>query len=282
MRRFLLAAAVTLVALVALVLVLGAGSHTAPSGSEPGSGRDPVTRAAGPATHAAIGFSDEDPAVFAKPAFRLLASRLGIRTARLIVPYDNPAAAVVWAVRARDSGMSPYLTLGADDSCTNPVGVLPATGNCPPPSAAAYAAGFVALVKALPWVHDWGTWSEPSNDVYYPCATPRGAPPPAAGACAPSRLGPRQAAGYWLAAEAADRSLGRSDTLVAGETGADCTAPVFNLCTSDGGRTWTGFVPSYLAALGHARPSVWARTAITTCSAARLSRPPRPSSSSGT
>ncbi|HWK17402.1 MAG TPA: hypothetical protein VNR66_08120 [Solirubrobacteraceae bacterium] len=257
MRRFVLAAAITLVAVLALVLVLGAGSHTASSGSESGSGAGPVPRAAGPATHAAIGFSDEDPDVFAKPAFRLLASRLRIRMARLIVPYDNPAAAAGWTARARAAGQSPYLTLGADDSCTNPAGVLPATGNCPPPAAAAYAAGFVALVRAFPWVHDWGAWSEPSNDVYYPCATSHGAPPPAAGACASTRLGPQQAAGYWLAAEAADRSLGRSDTIVAGETGADCTAPAFNLCTSDGGRTWTGYVPNYLAGLGAARPSVW-------------------------
>jgi len=106
-------------------------------------------------------------------------------------------------------------------------------------------------------VHDWGAWSEPSNYVYYPCARPHGERAPAAGTCAPSRLGPQQAAGYWLAAEAADRTLERSDTIVAGETGADCTAPAFNLCASDGGRTWTGYVPRYLAALRGARPSVW-------------------------
>jgi hypothetical protein len=51
--------------------------------------------------------------------------------------------------------------------------------------------------------------------------------------------------------------MGRHDTLVAGETGLDCTPPALNLCTADGGRTWTGFVPRYLAALRGDRPSVW-------------------------
>jgi hypothetical protein len=67
-----------------------------------------------------------------------------------------------------------------------------------------------------------------------------------------------QAASYWKDAQAADRQLQRIDTIVAGEAGADCTAPSYNLCTRDNGRTWTGYVPRYLAALGRARPAVWA------------------------
>jgi hypothetical protein len=212
-----------------------------------------------PVTHAVIGFSDEDPGFFANVYFRVLQRRLRISTARLIVPYDGATApsAAAWVTAAAVAGLSPYLTLGGDDTCNNPVGVHPATGNCPPPATAGYAAGFAALVRRFPSVADWGAWSEPSNYPYYPCATPGGMPPPAVGSCHSARLDPAQAAAYWRAAQAVGRLMGRHDTLVAGETGLDCTPPALNLCTADGGRTWTGFVPRYLAALRGDRPSVW-------------------------
>jgi hypothetical protein len=232
------------------VLWLGSHDRKSPARSDPTT--DPA-----PATHAVIGFSDQDAGLFANPHFRLLERRLNIRTVRFIVPYDAPAAASAWVAGARAAGLSAYVTLGGDNSCNNPVGTQPATGNCPPPSDAAYTAGFVSLLAAFPSITDWGAWSEPSNYIYYPCATPRGAPPPPANACPPARLDAQRAAAYWRDAEAADRRLSRTDTIVAGETGADCTAPAFNLCTSDGGHTWSGYVPSYLAALGGARPAVW-------------------------
>jgi hypothetical protein len=238
-------------AILAIVVALTGAHHR----NAPSVNFAPTDR--GPVTHAAIGLSDEDPAAFANPYFRLLARRLNIRTARLIVAYDAPGTASVWIERARAAGLSAYVTLGGDDSCNNPVGVQPASGNCPPPSDAAYTAGFESLVKAFPSVVDWGAWSEPSNYLYYPCATPRGALPPPADACTPARLDARRAAAYWRDAEAADAQMSRTDTIVAGETGADCTAPVFNLCTSDGGHTWTGYVPGYVAALDGMRPAVW-------------------------
>ena len=234
-------------ALLAVALAgCGSGSNTHPSPH-------------GPATHAEIGFSDEDPAFFANPYFRILQRRLKIGTVRLIASYDQASAAstAAWPSAARRAGLSPYVTLGGDDTCTNPVGVHPATGNCPPPSELQYAAGFVSLLRAFPWITDWGAWSEPSNYVYYPCATRPGAAAPPAGACQSARMGPAQAASYWRDAELIDRQLKRHDTIVAGETGLDCTPPTLNLCTADGGHTWTGFVPRYLAALGNARPAVW-------------------------
>jgi hypothetical protein len=212
-----------------------------------------------PVTHAAIGFSDEDPGFFVNAYFRVLQRRLRISTARLIVAFNGAtaASAAAWMNAAWRAGLSPYVTLGGDDSCNNPVGVHPATGNCPPPTDAVYTAGFVALVRSFPSVVDWGAWSEPSNYVYYPCATPRETAPPPANSCRSTRLDPTQAAAYWRDAEAVERQMSRKDTIVAGETGLDCTPPTLNLCTAGGGRTWTGFVPRYLTALGGARPAVW-------------------------
>jgi hypothetical protein len=229
----------------ALLLALGAAGCGA------------AARSPAPPTHAAIGLSDEDPAAFANPHFHLLRQRLHIRLARLITAFDSASRLPAWLSAAQAAGLQAYVTLGGDNSCNNPVGTIPPTGDCPPPSDAAYASGFKSLIRAAPGVHDWGAWSEPSNYVYYPCATPAGSPPPAARACGQARLGAVQAARYWLDAVAADRALGRHDTIVAGETGADCTAPAFNLCPNPGAHGWSGYVPAYLAALGGARPAVW-------------------------
>jgi hypothetical protein len=209
-------------------------------------------------THARIGFSDQDPATFSNPYLGLLKQALRSEHARLIVAYDDPASARSWVARAEAAGLSAYVTFGGDNSCNNPVGVVPATGNCPPPTDSAYRTAFAAMITANPSVHDWGAWSEPSNYVYYPCGTPRGQPAPPAGGCASARMTARQAAGYWKDAQATDRQLGRRDTIGAGETGADCTGPSYNLCTPDNGRTWRGYVPDYLAALSDDRPPVWA------------------------
>jgi hypothetical protein len=210
----------------------------------------------GPRTYAAMGFSDESPATFSNAYFRRLQTRLGITQARLIAPFDGVTRAGPWLAAVHAAGLSPYVTLGGDFNCNNPVGATSVFGACPPPTDAVYTAGFTAMVRAYPAVRDWGAWNEPSNYVYYPCATPAGSPAPARHACREARLGAAQAAGYWLDASRADRALGRSDVIVAGETGADCVAPAFNLCTADG-RLWTGYVPAYLAALGGARPAVW-------------------------
>jgi hypothetical protein len=251
----MLAPAVVAMLVVAAAAVFAVrGSH----GVKAPAVHDPI-RISGPApaTHAAVGLSDEDPAAFTNPFFILLKRRLAIHDARLIVPFDAPERATAWVAGARRAGLMPYVTLGGDDACTTPTGAVPATGNCPPPSDAAYTAAFTAMLRAFPSVTEWGAWSEPSNYLYYPCATAPRAPAPPAKSCGLVRLGAAQAASYWRDAERADRQLGRSDTIVAGETGADCTASAFNLCTTDGGRTWSGYVPTYLAALGGERPTVW-------------------------
>jgi hypothetical protein len=217
-----------------------------------------AARAAAVPTHASVGISDEDPATFSNPYFGVLRQAMGIQHARLIVAYNDLARAASWVAHAHAAGLAAYLTFGGDNSCNNPVGIQPATGNCPPPTDSSYRDAVTAMVKANPSVHDWGAWSEPSNYLYYPCATPRGQPAPPANACTSARMTAAQAASYWKDAQTADRQLARSDTIVAGETGADCTAPSYNLCTHDNGRTWTGYVPNYLAALGGARPTVWA------------------------
>jgi hypothetical protein len=215
-----------------------------------------VASQAAPVTHADIGFSDEDPATFSNPLFGLLQRRLGIKQARLIAAFDSTERTRRWLAAATSAGLSPYIALGGDDSCQNPPGVTPATGNCPPPSDAAYIAGFVAYVQAFPGVREWGAWNEPSTYRYYPCATPSGTPPPAPHGCGETRMTPAQAAAYWLDMRAEDSRLHRSDTIVAGDFGADCTKPTYNLC-GGAGSAWSGYAPDYLAALGRARPAVW-------------------------
>jgi hypothetical protein len=132
--------------------------HGASAASESASGRPFARRPL------IAGISDQRPATFADPRYR----SLGLRTARLVVPYDvmatEPATVAAWMSAAAGAGVDePFVAFGhaKGDQCPE--------APCRLPTVAAYAAGVRAFLAAYPQVRLVTPWNE-ANHVAEPTA----------------------------------------------------------------------------------------------------------------
>jgi hypothetical protein len=134
----------TLPAILSIVAVAGCGA-AAP--------RD----TAGAARPAVIGIGDPIPSMFADPRF----SRLGIRTAREVVPWDvvtrqadepDLAAFRVWLRAAQAAKVTPLISFGADFG--NPAANYV-------PTVSQYDRAVKAFLDAFPQIRTYTAWNEP-------------------------------------------------------------------------------------------------------------------------
>jgi polysaccharide biosynthesis protein PslG len=134
----------TLPVILSIVAVAGCGA--AASGGTAGAAR-PVL----------IGISDQSPSVFVDPHF----SRLGIRTAREVVPWDivtrqadapDLAAFRSWLRAAQAANLTPLISFGAD--FTNPAANYV-------PTVAQYTRAVKAFLGAFPQLKTFTAWNEP-------------------------------------------------------------------------------------------------------------------------
>jgi len=131
---------------VALSIVAVAGCGTSASGGTAGAARPAV-----------IGIGDPTPTMFADPHF----SRLGITTARDVVPWDvvtrptdapDLAAFRVWLHAAQAAKVTPLISFGADFS--NPAANYV-------PTVSQYAHAVKAFLDAFPQIKTYTPWNEP-------------------------------------------------------------------------------------------------------------------------
>jgi hypothetical protein len=111
-----------------------------------------------PRAHAAsgltIGISDNSSGIFGDPRFRWL----GVRVARLVVPWDvaeRPAELAwqaAWLQAARAAGVRPLVAFNDDPSHPRLL-----------PSPAAYAKAVEAFMRLFPWVSEYSTWNEENH-----------------------------------------------------------------------------------------------------------------------
>jgi hypothetical protein len=119
--------------------------------------------AAGPSAAAAptpraptVGIADQKPEMFTDPLF----TGLGVRTARLVVPWDvmvvgwQRDALRAWLEAARAAGVSPLLTFGHSRRPGQ---------EKRRPTPAELQHQFRRLRVNYPWVRDWATWNEPNH-----------------------------------------------------------------------------------------------------------------------
>jgi hypothetical protein len=229
LRRVLVTTLATMAAAAPLAAPASAAA-TAPArpGGTPAAGH----RGRGPERRHAVtvGLSDQVAANLGDPAVTALRQVRPMSQSRFITPWnvlddaagDSPdhfryVDLTDWIGAAATGGYQPLVTLGPTkhgDGAWDPG-----------PSVAAYAAHFRAMVQAFPDVHQWGTWNEPDYGS--------------------GHVGPVRAARYYAAAVRVERSLGRADTLVAGD---------FSRARTTAG----GYVTRYLKTLRrlHVRPAV--------------------------
>jgi hypothetical protein len=114
-----------------------------------------------------VGISDQRPATFSDPLF----TALGLRTARLIIPWNavwtDPERLGRWLDGARAAGLDPLVSFehGADDACP--------AAPCYSPSVAEYSAAFQAFRAAYPWVTTISPWNEANHQSQPTGANPR-------------------------------------------------------------------------------------------------------------
>lgn len=112
---------------------------------------------AGAARPVVIGIGDPSPGMFADPRF----SRLGIRTARTVVPWDivtrpadapDLAAFRAWLHAAQAANVTPLISFGADSS--NPAANYV-------PTVSEYSRAVKAFLTAFPEIKTYTAWNEP-------------------------------------------------------------------------------------------------------------------------
>ena len=114
-----------------------------------------------------VGVSDQRPATFADPLF----TALGLRTARLIVPWNavltQPERLAGWLGAAQGAGLEPLVSFehGADDRCPD--------APCHAPNVAEYTAAFLAFRAAYPWVTTISPWNEANHQSQPTGTNPR-------------------------------------------------------------------------------------------------------------
>lgn len=181
-----------------------------------------------------LGISDSDDTTFTETYWAgLHASR-----ARAVVPYDvalTPADTTTsqgrrraefdrWVAGAQAHGVTPLVAFEASLVPAKRPGGRPSA-----PTPEDFAAAFASFLQRYPTVRAIAPWNEPNN----PDARQY-----------PLRGDPARAAAYWLGARDACAAAGASCTLLAGD---------FAGIVGD-----DAYVDAYQAALGTARPAVWA------------------------
>lgn len=117
--------------------------------------------AAPPARALTVGLSDQHVETFSDPLF----TGLGIRQARLVVPWDvvstDPRLADAWLAAARAGGIEPLVAFGRS------VGSHCPSAPCVLPSVSTYTAAIRAFLTRYPWVTQITPWNE-GNDPGQP------------------------------------------------------------------------------------------------------------------
>jgi hypothetical protein len=113
-----------------------------------------------PPPHVAVGIGDNSPDLFTDARFRAL----GIRHARLIVPFDvvpaggwELASTDAWLTRARELGVEPLVTFAR--SSRRPKYL---------PTVRRYAARVREFRERYPWVREYATWNEANHGGVQP------------------------------------------------------------------------------------------------------------------
>jgi hypothetical protein len=115
-----------------------------------------------------VGVSEQNPAMFASPAWK----SLKLKRVRYIVPWDwfknagQNAEVVSFMTAARSANQDVLVTFSADRACYKN-GRYSRSKKCRAPSQKTYSSAVKRFIKAYPWVKEYAPWNE-ANHVSQP------------------------------------------------------------------------------------------------------------------